>query len=148
MGPTPISVEGLDGVVPMRLRDVAPEVNRITGSIVDSSLAVQRALGSRLLEKPYEIALTHELSLRGHRVQRQVPIEVEYRGLRIGNAYFADLLVDETVAVELKAVADLDPDHFAQFATCLRFGGFRVDILINFHASPLKAGIRRVVLSP
>lgn len=87
MGPTPISVEGLDGVVPMRLRDVAPEVNRITGSIVDSSLAVQRALGSRLLEKPYEIALTHELSLRGHRVQRQVPIEVEYRGLRIGNAY-------------------------------------------------------------
>ena len=129
----------------MRLRDVDEGINRVTGAIVDSAIAVQRELGSGLLERPYELALQHELRLRGHLVERQVHLEVEYRGLRVPDAYAIDLDVDGLVLVEVKAVEALDPQHFAQLRTYLRFSGRRVGLLVNFRAYPLKTGIHRVV---
>lgn len=71
------------GVVPMRLRDADSKVNETTGVIVDAALEVQRALGPGLLEKPYELALAHELELRGLRVRRQVSVPTAYKGLLV-----------------------------------------------------------------
>ena len=139
-------MDPLEGVVPMRLRDADPSVNRTTGIIIDAALEVQKDLGTGLLEKAYELALAHELSLRGLQVLRQVPLDIRYKDLAVPSAYFLDLLVEKSVVVELKAAEGLDPRHLAQLATYLRFGGYRIGLLINFHAYPLKSGIHRVVL--
>lgn len=135
----------MDDVVPMRLRDMDPEINRVTGTILDAALTVRHALGGGLFESPYEHALAHELSRRRLRVDRQVAVDVEYRDLTLPRAYVIDLVVEGRVAVELKAVEALVPRHFAQAASGIRFGGFPVGLLINFHASPLKSGIYRLV---
>lgn len=133
------------GPVPERLRDLEPRINTITGHIVSGSIAVQRELGTGLLERSYEVALAHELRLRGLQVDTQVPLTVEYRGLRIPRAHLIDLVVEREVAVELKAAEALVPEHFAQMLTYLRFGGLRVGLLVNFHAYPLKTGIHRLL---
>lgn len=130
----------------MRLRDVDPDVNRITGRILDAALAVQRSLGTGLLESAYELALAHELTLRGLAVQRQVPLDIQYKDLAIPSAYVLDLVVEGRVIVELKACEGMNPRHLAQLVTYLRFSGRRVGLLINFHAYPLKSGIHRVAI--
>lgn len=138
-------MQPLDDVVPMRLRDLDPQVNRVTGAIVDAAMRVRRALGGGLFEGPYEHALAYELTLRGCRVARQVPVDASYCDLVLPRAYVIDLVVEGLVAVELKAVDTLVPRHFAQAASGVRFGGYPVGLLINFHASPLKNGIHRLI---
>lgn len=119
----------------------------LTGNVIGAAIEVQRALGPWLLEGAYEACLAHELELRGHRVQRQVSVDLVYRGLKIANAYRIDLLLDEVLVVELKAVESLDAAHEAQVMSYLRFAGKPVGLLLNFAAHPLaKNGIRRFLM--
>jgi GxxExxY protein len=122
------------------------KVNQITKAIIGAAIEVHRALGPGLLESAYEECLCRELSLRGIPFERQRPLPVEYKGLRLDCGYRLDLLVADTVVVEIKAVESLLPIHEAQLLTYLKLGGWKVGLLINFNVPVLKRGIRRRVL--
>lgn len=117
----------------------------VTGEIVDSAMRVHSVLGPGLLEKAYEVFLEHELSQRGLRVISQVPLPVCYDGVRLDLGYRIDLLVEDAVVVEVKAVDRIHPVHEAQLLSYLKLNDFRVGLLINFRSSKLRAGIKRFV---
>jgi GxxExxY protein len=119
---------------------------RVTGSIIGAAIGVHRELGPGLLESSYEACLAYELVTRGHRVERQKAVPLVYRGIDMGCGYRIDLLVDNCVIVELKAVARLEPIHTATVITYLKLSGCRLALLINFHTGLLRDGIRRIVL--
>ena len=115
-------------------------------SIVDAALKVHTALGPGLLESAYEACLAHELSKRGFGVCRQVPLSVGYEGIALDLGYRLDLLVEDGVVVELKAVEKLLPLHLSQMLTYLKLGGYRLGYLLNFNVRHMREGIKRVVL--
>jgi GxxExxY protein len=118
---------------------------RRTGLVIDAAIRVHSILGPGLLESAYEACLAHELRSRGVEVLVQVPMPLVYRDLRIENAYRIDLLVDAEIVVELKTVTRMIPVHKSQLLSYLKLSGNKVGLLINFHVTRLKDGIRRVV---
>jgi GxxExxY protein len=121
------------------------ELNRITQSVIGAAIEVHRELGPGLLESSYEECLCHELWRSGVAFHRQRELPVEYKGLRLDCGYRVDLVVEERVVVEIKAVEGLLPIHEAQLLTYLRLGRWPVGLLINFNVAVLKKGIRRLV---
>lgn len=121
------------------------ETDDITGTVIDSALAIHRELGPGLLESVYETVLARELERRGLRVERQVPIRIEYDGLIFEEGFRADLVVEGRVVVELKSVEQLAPVHSKKLLTYLRLMKLEVGLLINFNNATLKEGLRRVV---
>lgn len=121
----------------------AAEINVRTGQIVDAAMKVHSALGPGLLESAYEACLVHELRSRGLRVAVQVALPVAYESMKIELGYRLDLVVEEAVIVELKAQARLLAVHEAQLLSYLKLSGYRVGLLVNFHAPRLKDGIKR-----
>ena len=119
--------------------------DEISRRVIGAAFTVHSALGPGLLESAYEACLEHELSGRGMRVARQVPVPVVYRGVMIECGYRADLIVEETVVVELKAVERLQPVHVAQALTYLRLTGKKLCLLLNFNTLHLRHGIQRIV---
>jgi GxxExxY protein len=118
----------------------------ITEKIIGAAIEVHRELGPGLLESAYEAALAYELSLREVRYERQKEMPVRYKGFMIEVGYRLDLLVEDQVIVELKAVTEMHPIYEAQLMTYLRLSGCRVGLLINFNVPRLKDGlIRRIV---
>ncbi len=118
--------------------------NGVSAAVLDAAIEVHRALGPGLLESVYEASLAHELSSRGHRVQRQVPVAAVFKGQRFGDAFRADLIVDDCVIIEVKAVDDLAEVHRRQVATYARLANVRLGLLINFGGVRLKDGFVRV----
>ena len=114
--------------------------------VIAAMIAVHRALGPGLLESAYEACLCRELELRGFRVERQFPIRVEYRGRDVDCAYRIDVLVDRSIAIELKSVDDLRPIHVAQLITYLKLAKIPAGLLVNFNVRVLRTGLRRVSL--
>lgn len=119
--------------------------NEIAKVIVDAALSVHRTLGPGLLESVYEAALAFELRDRGLRVQRQVPIPVQYRNVIFDEGFRADLVVEAKVIVELKSVERVAAVHPKQLLTYLRLADLRLGLLINFNVELLKNGMKRVV---
>lgn len=122
------------------------EINKITEGIIGAAIAVHRDLGPGLLESACEACLEFELLDRGYRVERQKECPVVYRGLRIDCGYRLDLLVNDRVIVELKAVDKIIPIYEAQLLSYLKLYGRRVGLLINFHERLLKNGIKRLIM--
>ena len=120
-------------------------LNRITESIIGAAIDVHRALGPGLLESAYEVCLAFEVAQRGLKVEQQKPLPVVYREVKLDCGYRLDLLVEESVIVEIKAIDSLAPIHQAQLLSYLKLSGCRVGLLINFNVKVLKDGIRRVV---
>ncbi|TWI79343.1 GxxExxY protein [Lacibacter cauensis] len=120
-------------------------LNSISGAIVDCSIRVHRELGPGLLESVYEVCLMKELITEGLTVRRQVALPVYYKGENIGLDFKIDLLVEEEVVVELKAVDTLLPIHEAQLLTYLKLSEMHLGLLINFNVKLLKDGIKRMV---
>ena len=121
-------------------------VNEITRKIIGAGISVHRALGPGLLESAYQKCMHQELTVRGIPFEREVPIPLEYRGIRLDCGYRLDLLVDRRVVVEVKAIEALAPIYEAQLITYLRLGGWKVGLLMNFNVVVLKNGIKRRVL--
>ena len=121
-------------------------VNDISSRIIGAAIEVHRALGPGLLESAYEQCLAHEFSLRAIPFERQQPLPVAYKGIRLDTGYRLDFLVSGIVVVELKAADALLPIHQAQMLSYLKLGGWKLGLLINFHAPLLREGIKRVVL--
>ena len=122
------------------------DANEITERIIGAAIEVHRALGPGLLESAYEECLCRDLTLSGISFERQRPLAVEYKGIRLECGYRLDLLVEKTVVVEVKAISVIEPIHEAQLLTYLRLGGWKVGLLINFNVPVLKNGIRRRIL--
>jgi len=119
---------------------------QLTEAIIGSAIEVHRELGPGLLETAYEECLCHELHLRSLNFRRQIDLPVTYKCLKLDCGYRFDVLVEETVLVELKAIEHIIAIHRAQLLTYLRLSGKRVGLLINFNAAVLKDGIVRMVL--
>jgi GxxExxY protein len=122
------------------------ELNKITEQIIGAAIEVHRVLGPRLLESAYEECMCRELALRGIPFERQRPLPVGYKGVKVDCGYRLDLLVADTVVVEIKAVETIQPIREAQLLTYLKLGGWKVGLLINFNVAILKDGIRRRIL--
>lgn len=120
--------------------------NSLTESIIGAAIEVHRDLGPGLLESVYEKCLAFELAERGFRVSVQQEIPVRYKGLVFECGFRADLLVNETVLIELKAIDLLLPVHTAQVLTYLKLASLKTGLLINFNVPLLKQGIKRVSL--
>jgi len=124
------------------------ELNKISQAVLDGAFRVHSALGPGLLESAYEHCLLHELTRRGVNTRRQVDLPIEYEGIRVDAGYRSDLLVEETVIVEIKAVDALLPIHEAQLLTYLKLSRKPLELLINFNTRSLKNGIKRMVHTP
>jgi GxxExxY protein len=121
------------------------DINHYSGQVVDAAMKVHSALGPGLLESAYQACLAHELRKRGLTVRAQHPVPIIYDGVRIDVGYKIDLVVEDAVVVELKAVSNVLPIHEAQLLSHLKLSGHRVGLLINFHVQRLKDGIKRMV---
>ncbi len=121
------------------------ELNEISGTIVDSAMKVHTALGPGLLESTYEACLAFELAERGLEVRTQVALPITYRTVRLDAGYRLDLLVEDSVIVELKAVESVLPIHEAQLLSYLKLSGKNLGLLINFNVVHLRNGIKRMV---
>ena len=119
----------------------------LTERVIGAAIEVHRALGPGLLESAYEECLCHELRLRGIRFQRQVPLPVNYKGVKLDCGYRVDLIVENVLVLELKCLEHVLPVHEAQLLTYLKLTGTRVGLILNFNVSILtRGGIIRKVL--
>ena len=121
------------------------EINKITHAVIGAAIEVHRHLGPGLLESAYDECLDRELTIRAIPFERQYPLPVEYKGVRLDCGYRLDYLVAKQVVLELKAVETVLPVHEAQLLTYLQLGGWHAGLLINFNVEVLKNGIIRKV---
>lgn len=119
--------------------------NEIAAIVIDCGLKVHRKLGPGLLENVYEECLYHELNKTGLMIERQKILPIKYDEIELTNAYRLDLIVENKLIIELKAVDDIHELHFAQLLTYLRLSKNKLGLLINFNVPLFKDGIRRVV---
>jgi len=121
------------------------EIDHVTGAIVDAAYKIHVGLGPGLLESVYEAVLAKSLERGGFKVERQKTIRFDYDGMQFDEGFRVDLLVENSVIVELKSVEQLAPVHGKQVLTYLRLMDLRVGLLINFGAPTLKEGLKRIV---
>ena len=113
--------------------------------VIGCAMEVYNVLGPGLLESAYEKALIHELQINGLSVSSQVPVEMQYKGVNLGEGLRLDLLVEDSLIVELKSVDELKPVHYKQLLTYLKLLDKRIGLLINFNVNDFRDGIKRVV---
>jgi iron complex transport system substrate-binding protein len=121
------------------------DIDAISGDVIDIALRIHRDLGPGLLESVYETVLAGKLAQLGYAVDRQVPVGIEFEGLRFENAFRVDLLVDHRLLIEIKSLEALNKAHMKQLLTYLRLTKQPVGLLINFAGATLKEGLKRVV---
>ena len=124
---------------------ISPEVERVGKTVLDSAFKVHTALGPGLLESVYETVLAYEITKSGVLVSTQVAIPIRYDGTTLESGLRLDMLVGDSVIVELKSVETMNPVYEAQLMTYLRLSGIRLGFLINFNVPHLKDGIKRMV---
>jgi len=121
------------------------DINNVSGAIVDAAMEVHTVLGPGLLESTYESCLKHELLLRNLFVLNQVTLPINYKDNIIENGYRIDLLVEDQIIVELKAVEKFLPLHQAQLLSYLKMSNKKIGLLIKFNVTRLKYGIKRII---
>lgn len=127
--------------------DTVPSLDELGEMVIGACIEVHRHLGPGLLESAYEECLCHELGLRGIPFQRQVPLPVIYKSVKLDAGYRLDLVVDGRIILELKACEPIPRVARAQLISYLRLTGITLGYLINFHAYRLVDGIQRLVLN-
>ena len=119
--------------------------NYVTDLIIGSAIEVHRELGPGLLESVYEECLEYELKQQKLQVKRQVPVPIVYKETPLNKTFYMDLLVEDLVPIELKAVEHLLPIHEVQLVTYLRLSGKKLGLLLNFNVEVMKHGIKRKI---
>jgi GxxExxY protein len=120
------------------------EINGLTERVIGACIEIHKVLGPGLLESAYEECLCHELRLAGLEFERQKPLPVSYKGVRLDCGYRLDVVVEKRLIVELKSVDSLAPIHDAQLLTYLKLSGITVGLIINFNVPVLHRGIKRI----
>jgi GxxExxY protein len=128
--------------------EIVKDINQLTEVLIRCAIDVHRAIGPGLLESAYEICLCRELSLHNVPFERQKPLSLKYKGVKLDCGYRADLIVADKVLVEIKSVDQVLPIHEAQLLSYMKLSGFSVGLLFNFNERVLTHGIRRKVLGP
>jgi len=118
--------------------------NEIATIVIGAAIDVHKKLGPGLLESAYRECLYYDLVMHNLAVEREKPMPITYKSVKLDHGYRIDLLVEKKVVVEIKTVEALAPVHTAQVLTYLRLGEYRLGLLINFHTSKLADGIKRV----
>jgi GxxExxY protein len=121
------------------------DVDSLSNLIIGVAIIVHKELGPGLLESAYEPCMTYEFAARGIRTERQKPLPVHYKGVRLDCGYRMDMVVEDLIVLEFKSVSKVDPIHEAQMQTYLRLSGLTVGLILNFNVRLLKDGIRRFV---
>jgi GxxExxY protein len=121
------------------------KLNKITETIIGAAINVHRALGPGLLESAYEACIVYDLVKTGLNIEQQKPLPIMYRNVKLECGYRIDILVENSVIVEIKSVETLLPIHKAQLLSYLKLSNCRVGLLINFNVEALKNGIKRIV---
>jgi len=119
--------------------------NDISYKCIGAAIEIHKSVGPGLLESAYENALAHDLRLLGFDVKQQVPMPFIYKEVKQEVGYRIDLIINNKVIIELKAVEALAPVHYAQLLTYLKLSGLKLGLLINFNAKILKSNIHRIV---
>ncbi len=122
------------------------EFESITREIIGSAIEVHKQLGPGLLESAYEECLVYELQQKGYKIERQKPIPIIYKEIKLDYGYRIDILVENKVLLELKSIEAIAPVHEAQILTYMKFSDTKIGLLINFNVTVLKNGLKRYVL--
>ena len=120
-------------------------INNLSSTIIGAAIEVHKALGPGLLESAYEECLCHELTLKDISFERQKPLPVEYKGTKLDCGYRLDIIVENTIILELKSCEKVEPIHKAQLLTYLKLSGLHLGLLLNFNMPVMRDGIVRVV---
>ena len=121
------------------------EINKLSGIILRCAIDVHKQLGPGLLESAYQECLYYELKLSGLSVEKEVPMPIVYKEVKLDHGYRIDLLVEKTVVIEIKTVEFINDIHQAQLLTYLKLGNYKLGLLINFDVKLLKNGIKRLI---
>jgi len=119
--------------------------NEISSIIIGCAIEIHKQLGPGLLESAYKECLHYELRQAGLKVQKEKPMPIVYKEVKLDHGYRIDLLVEEKVVIEIKTVEAFNDVHIAQILTYLRLGEYKLGLLLNFHTTTLKSGINRVI---
>ena len=130
----------------MQYRPLSQKEEEIAKEIVDAAYTVHKKLGPGLLEKVYEVCFCHELTKRGLKNKRQIDIPIVYDGITFDEGLRLDVLVEDSVICEIKAIENINPVWEAQILSHLRMIGKRLGFLINFNVPIIKKGIKRIIL--
>ena len=120
--------------------------NEISNLVIGKAIEIHKALGPGLLESAYKECLFYELTSAGLKVEKEKPVPIIYKEIKLDHGYRIDLLVENKVVVELKTVETFTDVHFAQVLTYLKIGNFHLGLLLNFNVLRLKDGIKRFIL--
>ena len=121
------------------------DLNELTGAIIGAAIEVHRNLGPGLLESAYESCLLWELRQEGLKVEPQVPVPIRYKGLQLYAGYRIDILVQDRIIVELKAIDKIQPIHTAQVLTYLKMTNLKMALILNFNVELMRSGIKRII---
>ncbi len=127
-------------------KELSPDEERIGKEIVDCAYKVHSNIGPGLLEKIYETCFCHELSKKGLKFSSQVSVPIKYDGLIFNEGFRIDVLIEDKVICELKAVNEMNPVYESQVLTYLKLTNKRLGFLINFNVPLIKNGIKRIIL--
>ena len=130
----------------MTFENIDAQLDQIASQVVDAAYKIHKVFGPGLLENAYELCLVRELKKRGLKVESQIPVPLVFDGEVLDTAFRIDLLVQEQLIVELKAVEKIIPLHEAQILTYLKITNRRLGLLINFNVPLIKDGIKRIIL--
>ena len=130
----------------MKYKPISEEVELIAKKIVDAAYTVHKVLGPGLLEKVYEVCFCHEISKRELKYQRQVSIPIIYDEIKFDEGLRLDVLVEDVIICEVKAVNEMNPVWEAQLLSYLKLTGKRLGFIINFNVPLIKDGIKRIIL--
>ncbi|MFN5629653.1 MAG: GxxExxY protein [Bacteroidota bacterium] len=120
--------------------------NSLSNIIIGCAIEVHKHLGPGLLESAYQECLYHELLLAGLSVQKEKPMPIVYKDVKLNHGYRIDLLVNNKVVIEIKTVESFTDVHTAQVLTYLKLGNYKLGLLFNFYVTSLKSGIKRIIL--
>lgn len=119
--------------------------DEISNKIIGAAIEVHRKLGPGLLESAYRECLSYELMLMGLKIEKEKPMAIIYKEVKLDHGYRMDILVENKVVIEIKTVEELNDVHTAQVLTYLKLGDYKLGLLLNFHVAVLKRGIKRII---
>ncbi len=121
------------------------DINQLSSQIIGAAIEVHKALGPGLLESAYEKCLCHELKLRGLSFENQKPLSLVFKGEKLDCGYQLDIVVENTIILELKSCEKIEPIHKAQLLTYLKLSDLKLGLLLNFNVPVMRDGIVRMV---
>ncbi len=121
------------------------DINQLSSKIIGAAIQVHKALGPGLLESAYEECICYELSSQSLSIERQKPLAINYKGIKLDCGYRLDTVVENTIILELKSCEKIEPIHKAQLLTYLKLSGLNLGLILNFSVPVMRDGIVRIV---